>query len=157
MGSFVVLLTVMVSAFAMVFGPGGLKPGETGSAADTPVMESAADRSASGLVTSERAMVSEPAPSGSSTPRVLCYPNPTHDQVTFEAKGICWCVVGGLRVSIHDRSGALVKVLEAETPRFKANLESDFGLANGLYIARLEIRVDGVWTPVQTALLAIVR
>ena len=86
-----------------------------------------------------------------------CYPNPTRDQVTFEAKGICWCAVDGLRVSVYDGSGAFVEVLETKAPRFKVSLVSGSGLVNGLYIARLEIQINGVWTPVRTSLLVILR
>jgi len=158
MGSLAVLVAVMISAVAMMLGTHGLNPADTGSVVNAPsAVTAGADRAAGGALPLERPTSSRPAPSGGSTPLVSYYPNPTRDWVTFEAKGICWCAVDGLRVSVHDGSGALVEVLESKAPRLRARLVSGSGLVNGLYIARLEMRIDGVWTPLGTSLLAVLR
>ena len=88
---------------------------------------------------------------------VQYYPNPTSNRVTITARGLCWCRIDGLRVSIYESNGALAWSEESETPRINLDLATVLGMANGTYIVHSELQVDGIWVPMENSFLSLLR
>ena len=92
---------------------------------------------------------------GLDTMSVLSNPNPvtTEHATTFWVKGICACLVQGLRVEVFDLSGRLVWYDETEGAFLMWNMQDVLGhtLANGVYLYRTQVKIGGEWavTPVE--------
>ena len=73
--------------------------------------------------------------------------------------GICPCEVQGLRVEIYDLSGKLVWQDRTSASTLPWHTEDSLGhhLANGMYIYRALVKIDGEWIPTPIEKLAILR
>ena len=93
--------------------------------------------------------------------RVVPVPNPVRDvnTTTFRVLGICPCEVQALRVEIYDTAGNLVwesEVQAAELTWHTENLE-DLPLANGVYLYKAYVKVNGGWIPAGVQKVAVYR
>jgi hypothetical protein len=119
----------------------------------------------SAVSSSERAVANPPAPevisSGLDTLRVVAAPNPVTDVDTtiFRVLGICLCRVDGLRVEVYDLSGRLVWQEETETSSITWHTQDtvDQYLANGVYLYKAQVKVDGEWVSIPLAKLVVLR
>ena len=91
--------------------------------------------------------------------RVDIVPNPASEKAAFTVRGICWCHVAGLHVEIYDLSGRCVFARETEEPSLEWILGLPDGniLANGVYLVRAWVKVDGSWHGTGTRKLAVCR
>lgn len=98
---------------------------------------------------------------GLDTVSVLSNPNPvtTEHATTFWVKGICACLVQGLRVEVFDLSGRLVWHDETEGAFLMWNMQDVLGhtLANGVYLYRTQVKIGGEWTVTLVEKLVILR
>ena len=93
--------------------------------------------------------------------RVVAYPNPVRDvhTATFQVMGALADDVEEIRVDIFDLSGHLVwqdTALGSELDWHTDNLSGIY-LANGYYIYRVLVKVDGNWISQETGTIAILR
>lgn len=92
---------------------------------------------------------------------VRCTPVTVTDlgDVEFSVVGICPCSVHGMKADIYDLSGRIVWSGEAEGPSLiwdsRDNLRQQ--LANGVYIYRAQVKIDGRWITTPTGTLVILR
>jgi hypothetical protein len=91
--------------------------------------------------------------------RVDFVPNPASDKVTFTVRGICWCHVDGLRMEVYDLSGRRAFTQETEEPRLEWSFALSDGsvIANGVYLVRTWVKVDGRWYSTGIQKLAVCR
>ena len=93
--------------------------------------------------------------------RVVAYPNPIRDvhTATFQARGTLAAEVEEIRVQIYDLSGHLVwedAALGSELDWHTDSLSGDY-LANGIYLYRVQVRVDGNWINQDIGKIAVLR
>jgi len=109
-------------------------------------------------------MEMEPLPPPSLPPlsaqlRVVPIPNPVRDvhTATFRVLGICPACVEGLRVEIFDLAGRLVWRGEVKGPFLEWHTRGLDGLplANGVYLYKAFVKVDGEWIPTGVGKVAI--
>jgi len=93
--------------------------------------------------------------------KVVAYPNPIRDvhTATFQAKGTLAAQVEEIRVQIYDLSGRLV--WEDAAPGSELDwhtdcLSGDY-LANGMYLYRVQLRIDGNWISQDIGKIAVLR
>ncbi len=90
---------------------------------------------------------------------VRCTPATVTDlgSVEFSVAGICPCSVHGVQANIYDLSGRRVWSGETEGPSLIWDGRDDLGqqLANGVYVYRAHVRIDGRWvvTPAGTVVI----
>ena len=93
--------------------------------------------------------------------QVLSRPNPvTTDPATnFWVRGICPCLVQGLKVEVFDRGGRLVWRGETGGAVLTWNMQDKLGgvLPNGVYFYRTRVKIGGEWTVVPLEKLAVLR
>ncbi len=90
--------------------------------------------------------------------RVLPMPNPvTQDEiVTFWVKGICPCLVDGLRVNVYDLAGNPVWSGSGSDAVVYWDTHGA-GLANGVYLYRAEVNIGGDWKHMLVGKVTILR
>ena len=93
--------------------------------------------------------------------KVVAYPNPVRDvdTATFQAMGTLAAQVEEIRVQIYDLSGRLV--WEDAAPGSELDwhtdcLSGDY-LANGIYLYRVQLRIDGTWISQDIGKIAVLR
>jgi len=88
-------------------------------------------------------------------------PNPVRDvyNTTFRVLGICPCRVQALKVEIYDLAGKLVWQGEVEGPTLAWHTEGLDGLplANGVYLYKAYVKINGEWIPAGVQKVAIFR
>jgi len=93
--------------------------------------------------------------------RVVPVPNPVRDvhTTTFRVLGICPCSVQALKVEIYDLAGKLVWQGEVEGPMLAWHTENLEGLplANGVYLYKAYVKINGEWIPAGVQKVAIFR
>jgi len=108
----------------------------------------------------------EPPPPPSLLPlsaqlRVVPIPNPVRDvhTATFRVPGICPACVEGLKVEIFDLAGRVVWRGEVKGPFLEWHTRGLDGLplANGVYLYKAYVKVDGEWIPTGVGKVAILR
>ncbi len=92
---------------------------------------------------------------------VVAYPNPVRDvhTATFRVKGTLAAEVEEIRVQIFDLSGRLVwedAALGSELDWHTDSLSGDY-LANGVYLYRVQVRINGIWIDQDIATIAVLR
>jgi len=93
--------------------------------------------------------------------KVVAYPNPIRDvdTATFQVKGTLATQVEEIRVQIYDLSGRLVwedAALGSELDWHTDCLSGDY-LANGIYLYRVQLRIDGSWISQDLGKIAVLR
>jgi hypothetical protein len=93
--------------------------------------------------------------------KVVAYPNPIREvhTATFQVMGILADQVEEIRVQIFDLSGRLVWEDAALGPELDWHTDSLSGdyLANGMYLYRVQVRIDGNWINQDTGSIAVLR
>lgn len=93
--------------------------------------------------------------------QVVPVPNPVRDvhTTTFRVLGICPCSVQALKVEIYDLAGKLVWQGEVEGPMLAWHTENLEGLplANGVYLYKAYVKINGEWIPAGVQKVAIFR
>ena len=92
---------------------------------------------------------------------VVAYPNPIRDvhTATFQARGTLAAQVEEIRVLIYDLSGRLVwedAAPGSELDWHTNSLSGDY-LANGMYLYRVKLRIDGNWINQDIGKIAVLR
>lgn len=93
--------------------------------------------------------------------KVVAYPNPIRDvdTATFQVLGTLATQVEEIRVQIYDLSGRLVwedATLGSELDWHTDCLSGDY-LANGIYLYRVQLRIDGSWISQDLGKIAVLR
>jgi len=93
--------------------------------------------------------------------KVVAYPNPIRDvnTATFQVMGMLAAEVEELRVQIYDLSGHLVwedAAFGGELDWHTDSLSGDY-LANGMYLYRVQVRIDGNWINQDIGRIAVLR
>jgi len=93
--------------------------------------------------------------------KVVAYPNPIRDvhTATFQAKGALATQVEEIRVQIYDLSGRLVweDAAPGSELDWHTNCLSGDYLANGMYLYRVQLRIDGNWISQDLGKIAVLR
>ena len=92
---------------------------------------------------------------------VVAYPNPVRDvhTATFRVMGTLAAEEEEIRVQIFDLSGRLVWEDAALGPELDWHTDSLSGdyLANGVYLYRVQVRIDGSWINQDIGKIAVLR
>lgn len=100
-------------------------------------------------------------PEGAGQIRVVPVPNPIRDvkTTTFRVLGVCPCAVQALRVEIYDLAGRLVWEGEIQGSELAWHTEGFDGLplANGVYLYKAYVKVNGEWIPTGVGKVVVLR
>ena len=129
--------------------------------ADCPPPPPASGRGLLGASESELPPPLPTLPSLAGQLQVVPVPNPVRDvnTTTFRVLGICPCEVQALRVEIYDTAGNLVWEGEDEAAELTWHTENLEGLplANGVYLYKAYVKVNGEWIPASVQKVAVYR